>query len=54
MDELDESDDLKPQHAGTVEDEDAPQPEVARILRKVSQRKHYALVVSRTSGFSAA
>jgi hypothetical protein len=48
MDELDESDELRPQHAGTVEDEDAPQPEVARIRRKVHSAGRDGRVRSKT------
>src|SRR3954454_13361241 len=48
MDELDESDDLNPQHAGAVEDEDSPQPEVARIRRKVHSTGRDGRVRSKT------
>jgi hypothetical protein len=48
MDELDESDNLNPQHVGAVEDEDAPQPEVARIRRKVHSAGRDGRVRSKT------
>jgi len=46
--QLDESDDLNTKHAGAVEDEDAPQPEVARIRRKVHSAGRDGRVRSKT------
>jgi hypothetical protein len=48
MDELDESDDLNPHIAGGIEDEDSPQPEVARIRRKVHSAGRDGRVRSKT------
>jgi hypothetical protein len=48
MDELDDSDDLNPHNAGGLEDEDAPQPEVARIRRKVHSAGRDGRVRSKT------
>jgi len=46
--EMDDSDDLNPQQARAVEDEDAPQPEVARIRRKVHSAGRDGRVRSKT------
>ena len=48
MDELDDTDDLNPHSAAGLDDEDAPQPEVARIRRKVHSAGRDGRVRSKT------
>jgi hypothetical protein len=48
MDELDETQELNAQSTGVTEDEDAPQPEVARIRRKVHSAGRDGRVRSKT------